>query len=241
MKKIVIGSLFFELTRKCNLKCMHCMRGEAQDVDLNKNVVDKFFYSDEYKINSISELCFSGGEPSLSYDSLMHMSKIIEKEKIKIYDLSLVLNGTNYDENFIKELVKICEFGRMKDFFTRALINIQFSNDQFHPQKNKEIIEKYRRSDVLVRIANEREKLTLILDVGNARANNIGNIPFNESRLTNPIHAQKMCFNRLYLHNIYINALGYVLPHGDGSYNIMDEYNLGNIKDKSLLKMIKIN
>ena len=35
-KKIGFASGIVEVTRKCNLKCEHCMRGEAQNVTLTK-------------------------------------------------------------------------------------------------------------------------------------------------------------------------------------------------------------
>lgn len=31
-KKLSLESLYIELTRKCNLNCIHCSRGNAQDL-----------------------------------------------------------------------------------------------------------------------------------------------------------------------------------------------------------------
>ena len=39
----VFHCLTFEVTRRCNLVCKHCMRGKAQNIDLSKEMVDDFF------------------------------------------------------------------------------------------------------------------------------------------------------------------------------------------------------
>ena len=32
-----------ELTRRCNLSCEHCLRGEAQDINITSEIIDKAF------------------------------------------------------------------------------------------------------------------------------------------------------------------------------------------------------
>lgn len=34
--KVIFKSFCFEITRKCNMKCLHCMRGEAQDLNYSQ-------------------------------------------------------------------------------------------------------------------------------------------------------------------------------------------------------------
>ena len=35
------NNLALEVTRRCNLRCKHCMRGEPQDLDMSDEVLDK--------------------------------------------------------------------------------------------------------------------------------------------------------------------------------------------------------
>ena len=49
--KFDIQSLTLEVTRRCNLACEHCMRGDAQNVDMTYEMVDKILDNEE--INSI--------------------------------------------------------------------------------------------------------------------------------------------------------------------------------------------
>lgn len=40
LKRIAIDNLVVEITRKCQLKCAHCLKGDAQNVDMSVDVID---------------------------------------------------------------------------------------------------------------------------------------------------------------------------------------------------------
>ena len=44
-EKTAIDYLSVEITRKCQLKCAHCMKGEAQNIDMSVEVIDKLLES----------------------------------------------------------------------------------------------------------------------------------------------------------------------------------------------------
>lgn len=56
------SSLILEVTRKCNLHCAHCLRGDAQCVDMSKSTIDKLMPM----LGKVSSVTFTGGEPSLN-------------------------------------------------------------------------------------------------------------------------------------------------------------------------------
>lgn len=102
--KIYYEDLQFELTRKCNQECAHCCRGESQDLDLTKDIVDAFF---DNNVVSINRLLFSGGEPTLNGEMLNYIvDKIIEKG-INVDMFTLSTNGLSYSESFINGLNKL--------------------------------------------------------------------------------------------------------------------------------------
>ena len=57
--EIIYHELGIELTRRCNEKCEHCLRGDAMDIDLSKEVIDALF--DNNNIRLIENLLLSGG------------------------------------------------------------------------------------------------------------------------------------------------------------------------------------
>ena len=53
MKKIAVDQLCVEVTRRCNMSCMHCMRGQAQNVDMDFETFKKMMDVTE-SINTVN-------------------------------------------------------------------------------------------------------------------------------------------------------------------------------------------
>ena len=60
--KIAIDDLILEVTRRCNMRCPHCLRGEAESLDADIDLIPQIFEG----VSEIGMLTFSGGEPSLN-------------------------------------------------------------------------------------------------------------------------------------------------------------------------------
>ena len=78
--KLPFRSMALEITRKCNMKCPHCMRGKPQNQVLNKKVIDKFL--DE--IGTVQNLLLTGGEPFLEPEIIEYLVDGIIKRKSRI-------------------------------------------------------------------------------------------------------------------------------------------------------------
>ena len=61
-KKLNLNGLYLEVTRRCNMDCDHCMRGDAQNKDLDIQTLRPFFQT----IETIETIGFTGGEPECS-------------------------------------------------------------------------------------------------------------------------------------------------------------------------------
>ena len=57
-----VQDLILEVTRRCNMACEHCLRGDAQNMDMSTEVVDQILEH----CDRIGAVTFSGGEPSLN-------------------------------------------------------------------------------------------------------------------------------------------------------------------------------
>ena len=76
--KMELFNLIFEVTRRCNLCCEHCLRGEAQNMDMTKETVDKVLD----RVESISSLTLSGGEPTLNIPIIRYIFSEIRRMEI---------------------------------------------------------------------------------------------------------------------------------------------------------------
>lgn len=89
MKKIKLSCLSIELTRRCNLKCAHCFKGDSQNVDLSKEYIDKLFNM----IDEIYTIHITGGEPSLNLKGMRYLIDAVIRNKITVYRLNIICNG----------------------------------------------------------------------------------------------------------------------------------------------------
>lgn len=240
--------LGIEISRKCNLNCAHCMRGDARNVSVSMDLVSRLF--DEVVIADV--LVISGGEPFLCYEEIKSLCEIIKIKCVQISTIMIVTNGTIYDERIYKLLEKNFEN-----------VKVDLSVDSFHNDSMHEIYK-----DGISSSANPRLNPTCIDDV----LDNIGlhaESPYFGKFIGNPrkvinigrandIDYPKVPFEPLgyfwtdlshlvQLKNvlgvgprIYMDALGYI-TEGDSSYDIREELSLGNIGTMSLSEMVLEN
>lgn len=69
-----IQNLVLEITRRCNMHCAHCLRGEAEDKDMDFAVIDRILEL----ADSVQSVTFTGGEPSLYIPAIRYF---FEKQK----------------------------------------------------------------------------------------------------------------------------------------------------------------
>ena len=99
-KKYVFENLGFEVTRRCNLSCDHCLRGCAEDIDIQKGVIDTVLDS----VAKIEYLVFTGGEPALNVPMIQY---ILEQMKARDIPLGMFFIATNGIPNQM-ELARVC-------------------------------------------------------------------------------------------------------------------------------------
>lgn len=97
----------WELTLKCNLKCIHCgsSAGKARKNELStKEALN--LCKDLAEINT-KEVCFMGGEPFLRKE-WYEIGKVIKELGM---ELLVITNGYNINEDIISKLVKLNPYG----------------------------------------------------------------------------------------------------------------------------------
>ena len=95
--KLDVQDLLLEVTRKCNMKCAHCLRGDGDETSMNDNLLRNIFRN----ITQVGTLTFSGGEPSLVPEVLTSALRIAKRYKIEINQVYVVTNGRDISNKFI--------------------------------------------------------------------------------------------------------------------------------------------
>ena len=127
---IYLDSLIVEVTRKCNLECEHCLRGEPQDKNAALSALDLLL--DE--IDHIGTIVLTGGEPLLDPFSLSDILLQLKAHDIGINSFYLATNGTVCSDETLLLLVEWWLYMRAcsGEFEPEDLACVEWSNDSYH-------------------------------------------------------------------------------------------------------------
>lgn len=139
MNKLTFGSVIIELTRRCNMACAHCMRGNAMDADIDLTYIDQFLD----QADMIDSLILTGGEPSLCLDTVEYIIRGLRKRGILLLKLSFITNGRIYSDRLVelmkqfKDIIDIsCGYGFAPGTYDPAKetyrVSVGVSLDRYH-------------------------------------------------------------------------------------------------------------
>lgn len=117
--RLNVISLILEITRKCNLKCKHCFRGNSEKVYMDLDLIDIIFN----EVCRINEFLLTGGEPFLAKKQLERITNNIMKDRTNIGKMIIVTNGTVMSYDIL---------GMLHEINKRTNLEIRLSNDVFH-------------------------------------------------------------------------------------------------------------
>ena len=127
MKKLFFQFLAVEVTRRCNMGCPHCMRGDAQCKDLNLAHIAKLLR----QTKAIGELTFTGGEPTLNVPAMRRVLELCKELNVSVYSFYVVTNGKEITTDFLNCMIDwyvyCIECGGEVEYCGVAL-----SQDEFH-------------------------------------------------------------------------------------------------------------
>ena len=216
--------IMLEVTRKCNLRCEHCVRGPAQ----NKSISDKVL--NEIGKLDIGTLTLTGGEPTLVKDLIPRL----KRHGIYPNDIWVCTNGAVYEEAWAKEY-----FAYMEQLPYRDISGFAVSTDPYHPDISKRNLKYYQRltewyKDINVNSHNSHMQYHTIRVEGNGA--NLSGIETCDRCCE--WKQKEIDGDPLYEgygpRTIYITVDGDVLYGGMWSYKRMSNLILGNITEHSL-------
>ena len=136
MKKYKYDELMIEITRKFNLQCEHCLRGDSQNITMSKDVIDRIFED----AADCKQILLTGGEPLLALDEIEYFVDRILKSDWTTSNLAMTVNGTIRDKRLIDIANKFCKSKEGRTFY------IFISDDEFHDRKElKQALEFYQK------------------------------------------------------------------------------------------------
>lgn len=128
MQRISFNEIELEITRRCQLKCAHCMRGDAQDIDMSYEIIDRLLE----QVKSIDSLVFTGGEPTLNLDGMKYfLDKLIENN-IHLGRMSYITNGVLMTQDIIDVIRGYYDWIEHSDNHSKVYISIGVSDDRYH-------------------------------------------------------------------------------------------------------------
>lgn len=231
-----IEQFFIEVTRKCNMHCNHCLRGDAQNLNIDFSFIEKALSH----VKCIQQITFTGGEPTLNVPAIRHALDICKKNQIAVSCFYIVTNGKKITKSFVQVCMDWFLYCDSCDMYTnREYSAVSLSIDMYHDTINPKEISKLR----LFSFFTDKDHTTdwfqyYLLDEG--RAKNL-----HHSRKRNIINCSQPYYIRIeddgmYVdeNNVYISANGDVKTDCNTSYD-NDNYTIGNLQQQTLYDILK--
>ena len=229
-----IHNLVIECTRRCNMDCCHCMRGDPENIDMNEKYIRKLFSM----IEGTGCLTMSGGEPSLVPHILTKIIEIAKEECVDIDSHFMVTNGMQVSDEFIRALFEWHIYCPPED---DEMNTVEISRDSMHDYINPDNIRKLKA----FRFVEERNvdsdygRGEYLVNEGRA----IDNYPTNKDHFPNSVDTEEYSDVSTIQDTLYLDCHGNLHTDCDISYDTMDEgkFSIGNIMDKKfdLIKAVE--
>lgn len=219
MKKLKIERISIEITRRCNMKCSHCMRGNAQNRDISLEYITNILKHTQ----SIGYLNLTGGEPSMNLEAIRFILKTLKSRKIPVRNFHIITNGskTSMSEEFIDICSKLYAYQQEESYPDKLDCMLEMSNDKYH--NNIYHDEVYQKLSTYPFFSNRytssnREGVPLIKQ---GRSKTGYQVPISTIGLDD----NRVCGS------LYLNTLGYLIAAGDLSYSNQNKHIICHSKD----------
>lgn len=248
-KKIYVQTLEVILTKSCNLRCEHCLRGDAKNEDITIETLDALFSKTDY----IQALGLGGGEIALKPELVDLVYKSLIKNNVNVESMNFTTNGTILNDELLSSLNKIknyianCRENLLVSKFSMPPINVCVSVDDYHLRELKKqninfdkIVSnmvKYKKALGEKSLILRSESDISVINVGRAtELENVQSVPFFEKDMTYPVAITK---NVAYIGGILcVSTNGDIVPPNT-PFELENELSYGNIKNDNLSTILK--
>lgn len=207
-KRICVDNLAIELTRRCNMSCEHCLRGDAGTLDMSGRYVRKILD----QVDEISQVTFTGGEPCLNLEIIPYFYNQARIGRKTPGSFFVATNGTLNQERLAQVLLRAYMESEEKEY-----CGVAVSVDDFHEQYPSDYV---RGLAFYTDVKNRRDDYEneWVLNRGRAAANGIGKNKTEVVRQFSVLDDDGI----LFVDQVYLSANGFVYPDCDLDYVTMD-------------------
>ncbi len=200
--------VILEVTRRCNLRCAHCLRGEAESIDMSKETINKVIDLIA-ESNSFVSVSFTGGEPTLRNDLISYFFEQMKERELEFSSFWLATNG--YDQ---KGLLPILA-SAYTDAEDKNCCGVALSVDKFHEDSGENLLKCFTFYDSSKEVDWKKAEL---IDKGMANFNGLGGCVMDE-------YLPHFTVNEGDINDcdIYVSANGLVTDLCDLSFEEIDE------------------
>ena len=205
--------------------CIHCMRGDAENVNLDPNILNSFLK----QVKDITTLTITGGEPSLVPEIMIKLLRKFQKYKVDVGNIYIVTNGKKITNKFITACIEWYLY-----CYDNEISAVCTSKDMFHEPVWPDNIKKLEALSFF----NNRDKntdftKTHVLNIGRAKTLHLPNVTKNDRPYFEEIecetideHTIEVCSG-----NITVTTNGDILSQCDYAYNETDAIKIGDVND----------
>lgn len=208
VQEVYIDSLVIEVTRRCNMTCEHCLRGDQQSMDMDIEYVNELFKKTSY----ISTITFTGGEPSMAYSTI---DQILESAKIYGVDVGnfyIATNAKSIPDGFLLTLINLyvyCDDNEVSQ--------VEWSNDPYH-ENDETAIEKLKVFSFTGPKYSQEYPMTERSIIAEGKADDFGH-----RFMKREVFETDTEYNQIMEGNLYLNCLGNVIAGCNWSYESQEE------------------
>lgn len=231
-----MDELVLEGTRRCNMKCGHCLRGCAQNIDMPSDVVEKFLQLNQ--VDNIGTLVFSGGEPSLNPGFIRKIVEVMDNCRVSVESFYIATNGKARNMEFFMAIAELFAF-ISQNTLEPDMSGLEISRSYWHEQQGQD--EDWIETLKAFRFTKERTYLDYdfkgLLKEGRAtkETHAYRKVDKHEKFEIDAYADGRCAVNGL----VYLNAQGQVLGNCDLSYASQRRYALGYATQDRLMDIAK--
>lgn len=230
--KLEFDDLIIETTRRCNMHCAMCIRGNTEEKDMTMQTLRPILKH----TTSINTIIFSGGEPSLNINIMKQVLNYVKQHDIPVYAFYIVTNAKEITPQFLY-ILDMWYIYCMCCGGDEDCSGIAISKDNFHeeiPAENEYALKAFKiyRPDKEV---DFREYF--LIPRGRAaqlKENNTNGYQFSDRTIRTELSIETIDNSEYHIYEeCYISVNGDITADCNLSYEEIEKFAVGNTKDTS--------